>query len=133
MADKAAPETIRIEKLEGSERVFQDAVNAGDLNGLISLYDREAVFIPAPGQEARGSDAIQEAWSGLLSLGGRFELTTKSRHQVEDISLEMCDWKLQGTGPDGNPMALSGAAAVVHRRQLDGSWRLLIDNPFPFE
>jgi ketosteroid isomerase-like protein len=38
-----------------------------------------------------------------------------------------------GTDPDGNPVSLSGLAAVVHRRQADGFWLYVIDNPFPFE
>jgi uncharacterized protein (TIGR02246 family) len=131
--EKNAPSAIRIEKLEGSERIFQDAVNAGDLEGLLSLYEPDAVFVSAPDEVARGSVAIRQVWASLLALGGRFELTTKTRHQVGDIALKAAEWKLESTDPDGNPMTLSGVVAAVHRRQLDGSWRLLIDNPFPLD
>jgi uncharacterized protein (TIGR02246 family) len=129
--EKNAHRAILIDKLEGSEKVFQDAVNAGDLEGLLSLYEPDAVFVPAPNETARSSVAIRQAWADLLALKARFSLTTKTRHQVGDIALEATEWKLEGTDPDGNPMTLNGFAAVVHRRRPDGTWRLLIDNPFP--
>ena len=37
-------------------------------------------------------------------------------------------WSLNGTGPDGNPVALGATTAEVARRQADGTWRYVIDN-----
>jgi ketosteroid isomerase-like protein len=34
--------------------------------------------------------------------------------------------------PDGDSVTMGGLAAVVLRRQPDGSWRLVIDNVCPF-
>ncbi|MDQ5853940.1 MAG: hypothetical protein M3380_18125 [Chloroflexota bacterium] len=39
---------IRIEHLEDASRVFQETFNAGDLNGLVSLFEPEAVLVPGP-------------------------------------------------------------------------------------
>jgi len=39
-------------------------------------------------------------------------------------------WSFQGTGPDGAPVTLTGQNADVLRRQSDGSWRFVIDNPW---
>jgi ketosteroid isomerase-like protein len=98
-----APNDLGVEEFEESEKVFQDAVNAGDLDGLLSLYEPEAVFVPAPDQVARGLNVIRQAWTSLLDLGARFELTAITRHQVRDIMLETDQWKFDGIGPDGNP------------------------------
>ena len=35
-----------------------------------------------------------------------------------------------GTGPNGTPVMLTGRYADVLRRQDDGSWRFVIDNPW---
>jgi len=35
-----------------------------------------------------------------------------------------------GTGPDGNPVNLASTATDVLRQQPDGTWRVIIDNPW---
>jgi ketosteroid isomerase-like protein len=37
---------------------------------------------------------------------------------------------LDGTGPDGQPLRLSGTSADVLRRRPDGTWALRIDEPW---
>ena len=39
-------------------------------------------------------------------------------------------WVLEGTGPDGKPIKMEGQSAEVARRQPDGTWLFVIDNPF---
>ncbi len=135
MVEKAALGAIQIMDPEDGPRTAQDAFNAGDLDGLVGLYETEAVLILGPGQIAAGSDAIREVMAGLMGTGGRLELKCRrnSLHQVGDIALRTLEWKLEGNDPDANPLALGGVATVVLRRQADGCWRLVIDNACPFE
>lgn len=39
-------------------------------------------------------------------------------------------WSFDGTGPDGEPVRLTANNADVLRRQADGTWRFVIDNPW---
>jgi ketosteroid isomerase-like protein len=39
-------------------------------------------------------------------------------------------WSFTGTGTDGQPVTLSAQNADVLRRQPDGTWRFVIDNPW---
>ncbi|MDQ4030878.1 MAG: DUF4440 domain-containing protein [Actinomycetota bacterium] len=133
MVEKLAPSTVRIENLEDGPKVFEDAFHAGDLDGLVSLFDPKSMFVSASGQVAAGPDAVRKELAGLLATGGRLEIKTKSLHQVEDIALRTTEWSLEGNESDGNPITVGGRAAIVYRRQTDGSWRLLIDNTFLFE
>ncbi len=34
------------------------------------------------------------------------------------------------TGPDGNPLEMSGTCAEVARRQADGTWKYVLLDPF---
>ncbi|MGH3768143.1 MAG: YybH family protein [Pseudonocardiaceae bacterium] len=133
MTEKTAPDVIRIERLEDAGRVFQDTFNAGDVDGLVNLFEPDAVLVPAPGQATVGSDAIREVFAGFLATWERFEIKVFSRHQVGDIALITAEWKVEGKDPDGNPVTLRARPAIVFRRQADGSWRFLIDNAFPFD
>lgn len=58
---------IRIEHLEDFAQVFQETYNTGDLDGLISLFEPEAVLVPGPSQVATGTDAIREGLAGFLA------------------------------------------------------------------
>lgn len=128
----AARSAIRIENLEELPSVFQDAFNAGDLDGLVSLYAPDAVFVPVRRKAAIGSASIREALADLLAVKGKFELDLKCRQQVGDIALGILEWKLQRSSLDGNPVRLDGLAAAVIHRQDDRHWLILIDNLFPF-
>lgn len=128
----AAPSATQLEKPEETIRASQNAINAGDLEGMVSRYEPNAVFIPAPGQVASGSEAIRETFAGLLAAKPRFELKIGSLHCVGDLALESFEWKFEGSDSDGNPMMLGGTGSAVLRRQADGRWLYVIDNPFPF-
>ena len=111
--------------------LFREAFNAGDLRGLMALYEPDAVLIPQPGAEpVRGARAIRAALRGFLALKGRVELQTKHVVEHGDIALLRAAWRLNGTGPDGAPVEMTHGSAEIVRRQPDGSWRYVIDHPF---
>jgi uncharacterized protein (TIGR02246 family) len=111
--------------------LFQKAFNAGDLQGLMALYEPDAILIPQPGAEpVKGTQAIRSALEQFLALNGKVELQTKHVVQHGDIALLRSAWRVKGTGPDGKPVEMSHGSAEVVRRQPDGSWRYIIDHPF---
>jgi ketosteroid isomerase-like protein len=50
--------------------------------------------------------------------------------QASDLALVVGTWSFTGTAPDGEAVKLTGHNADVLRRQADGSWRFVIDNPW---
>lgn len=109
---------------------FQKAFNAGDLDGLLALYEEDAVLAPQPGKRVTGKAAIRVALSELLGLKGKVEVEQKYTMQCGDIALMQGSWRIQGTGPDGNPIELAARTAEVVRRQPDGTWLYIIDHPW---
>lgn len=49
--------------------------------------------------------------------------------EAGDLALVLARWAMEVTGPDGQPIRKSGTATDVMRRQPDGTWRYVIDNP----
>jgi uncharacterized protein (TIGR02246 family) len=111
-------------------RLFADAFNAHDLDALVALYEPEAVLVPQAGQRAIGRDAIREALAGFLAGFETIELTTRGIVQQGDMALLYPEFRLGGTGKDGEPITLEGHGTEVVRRQAYGPWLFVIDDPF---
>jgi uncharacterized protein (TIGR02246 family) len=105
-------------------------INSGDLDSLMPLYENEAAFATRPGSLAPGAPGIREALSGFISMNGRLDLDVTRVLEVDDLALVIGVWSFDGTGPDGEPVRLEARNADVLRRQTDGSWRFVIDNPW---
>ena len=109
---------------------FEQAFNTGDINKLLALYESDAVLVPQPGQVVHGLAAIGEALQGFLALKLPIRLERKRVLTMGDLALVSSSWKLSGTGPDGAAVDRGANATEVIRRQADGTWRYVIDDPF---
>jgi uncharacterized protein (TIGR02246 family) len=103
----------------------EQAFNAGDLDRLVGLYERNAQMVTPDGSVAEGVDAIREQWQGFLAMKGRMTLKTRFAVEMDDIALLRNDWSFAS-----DDAQLASSAAEVVRRQPDGTWRYVIDHPF---
>jgi ketosteroid isomerase-like protein len=105
-------------------RLFQQSIAAGDLDGLLSLYDPEAVFLNQSGEVKTGEAGLREVLAPLAAVQARFDYTIRQIIQSGDIALMHTDWQVS------SPQPMSTYAIEVARRQPDGTWRWLIGDPF---
>ena len=107
-----------------------DGINAGNLDALMTLYEPKAAFATQPGNLSHGLPGVREALGGFIAMKGKLDLNVKRVLEVDDLALVATAWSFNGTGTDGQPVTLVAQSADVLRRQPDGSWRLVIDNPW---
>ncbi len=102
------------------ERYFAD----GDLEALVSLYEETAVF-PTPRGTSTGLDEIRATLRAYLDSGATLVFGESLVFPAGDLALIHTPWSMQM--PSGTTS--TGATAEVVRRQADGSWKYIIDNP----
>ncbi|MGB5815968.1 MAG: nuclear transport factor 2 family protein [Thermoanaerobaculia bacterium] len=107
-----------------------DGINSGDLDALMTLYESEAAFAAQPGSLKHGLSGVRESLAGFIAMKGTLDLEVKGVLEAGGLALVTGVWSFDGTGPDGKPVKLEGHNADVLRRQSDGSWRFVIDNPW---
>jgi len=111
-------ERQRAAQPEDLGRFFIDRANAGDVDGLVALYEAEAVLAFPPGQVTTGSQAICQVYERLLA--GKPTFTAgEIRPALRNGDLALTSTRLAG----------GGATVEVARRQPDGTWLWVIDQP----
>ncbi len=115
---------------EEVDRCLAEAFRAKDLEAILALYEPGATFIAQPGQPVTGLAAIRVAIQELLSIKPHLQLEVTRVLQAGDIALLSSTWTLTGTTPEGNALTMSGNGMEVVRRQSDGTWRYVIDDPY---
>jgi uncharacterized protein (TIGR02246 family) len=108
---------------------FTNLVHARELDGLVALYERSAVFEPQPGIVIRGHAAIAAALAELLALRPRMITDTVQVLETGDIALVVNERTMTGTAPDGADVRRAGHSADVLRRQPAGGWLVVVDKP----
>jgi ketosteroid isomerase-like protein len=104
---------------EDLTRLFVERANHGDAAGIAELYEEEAVMAYPPGSQTVGRDAIRSLWEKVLTKAPHFE------PEPPLPTLISGDIALTSTPPSDG----SGARAQVARRQPDGTWLRLLDQP----
>jgi ketosteroid isomerase-like protein len=67
---------------------------------------------------------------GFIAIKPKF--TVKARSVLSgdgSLALTGLKWSATGTDPEGKPVTMSGNSTEVVRRQSDGTWLFVIDNP----
>ncbi len=114
----ANPERALARQPEDLGPFFLARANAGDVEGLVALYEPDAVLAVSPGRVATGHEEIRAAYAELLA--GQPVFTSAGQQPVvRNGDLALTSTRLPG----------GGATVEVARRQPDGSWRWVIDQP----
>ena len=117
-------------KPEECDTLLIEAANRGDLEAAVALYEPNASFVLESGEVVTGLAAVREVMQGFLALKPRFTIEVKAVQSGDgSLALTRAKWSMTGTGPDGKPVTMSGNSTEVVRRQSDGTWRFVIDNP----
>lgn len=116
----------QIRQLADGQQIFTQLVNAGDLEGLVSLYEKNATVVHQ-GKEYQGHEAIRGVLMQYLALRPTLRMTTLRVTENGNHGVTQGKWRLTGTAPDGTPVELSGLSTEMSTRQADGSWLYTID------
>jgi uncharacterized protein (TIGR02246 family) len=109
--------------------LFAEGINAGDADAVAALYEEEAILVADPTNIVRGRAAILDGLKNFLTIGPKMTLNGARVVRNGDIALLYSDWTIKGKNPNGSLMTVDVRPTLVARRQADGAWKVVIDDP----
>ena len=113
------------------DEIFQEAMNECDLDKAMSLYAANAVFVQEPGKPViTGLNNIRKVIEEFQAIKPELKVEVLQFIEVDDVAFFTLKWNIKGISPEGEEIKVSSYDGNVVKRQPDGSWKTLIDNPF---
>jgi uncharacterized protein (TIGR02246 family) len=106
------------------------AVAAQDIDAILATYETSATMLAQPGMPSSGVEALRESFKYFLAMNPKITVTKSEVVQSGDIALHSYAWTMSGKEQDGSPIEQTGLSLNVLRKQADGRWLIVIDNPF---
>lgn len=107
-----------------------EAFHKKDLKGVLASYESNAVIVFEPEKAVSGTEAIGQGFQGFFAVNPKF---VYSGHEVfinGNLAMHFAPWTMTGKTPDGQELKQSGLSVVVLRKQENGKWLMVFDNPF---
>ena len=106
-----------------NHRIFEAFSNEGNVEGLLSCYVEDAVFVAARGQYLKGHAQIRPVLQAMADSGMQIRLELIELVEHGEIALERARCTIEGSDSEPN------FSTVVLQRGSDAQWRILIDDP----
>ncbi len=113
------------------DRLFEEHVNAGDVEAVVALYEEGGSLMHHDGGVATGHAAIRGVIARLVAMQPTLQNNVvRAVTAGEDLAVLYNDWSMSAKGRDGRLLERAGKAIEVVRRRADGTWRFAIDDPY---
>jgi len=118
---------------EDCDRLIVEAVEKGDIETSVALYEPEAVLFTEPDHFIKGLDAIRKQNQKGIDAKTKFIIHDIKTTMSGDGTIALTRMKITTIDTDlktGKEVRNLVNTEEVCRKQPDGTWRFIIDDPF---
>jgi uncharacterized protein (TIGR02246 family) len=113
---------------------YLKAFNAGNVDATVACYEPAACFMSRSGRAAYGEAELREVFR--LTFSNKPQMKFHVRKVIpagENLALVVVEWRSKAISAEGEVRLWSGMATDIVRRQPDGEWKIVLDNPYGIE
>jgi len=106
------------------------AFHQQDMARIMASYESGGAVMFEPGKAISDPEIIKQMFAGFFKINPNF--TYPKGHEVyiaNDIALHIAPWEMTGKAPDGTEIEKNGLSVAVLRKQVNGDWLMVLDNP----
>jgi uncharacterized protein (TIGR02246 family) len=113
---------------------YLKAFNAGNVDATIACYEPHACFMSRSGRAAYGAAELREVFRNTFANRPQMKFNVRKIIPAgDDLALVVLEWRSKAVAADGEVRLWSGMATDIVRRQPDGEWKIVLDNPYGIE
>lgn len=121
--------TMYAQRPEELHQLFVACVNEHNIDALLALYEQNSTVADLEGHPLQGIDKLRTFMLGFLAIVKQIDGETRKVLVSGDIALLSSTYHAVLAAQDGETTSITGTSAEVARRQPDGTWRFLLDDP----
>ena len=111
--------------VENANQKWNHALNQGQLDKLVSLYDETATVSPGDGTLLEGHDAIRTLFSSFIQNGVHdHKIETIDIIASEGLITQVGNWQAEGVDAELQPIKFGGVLVTVLEENDAGEWQL---------
>ena len=113
---------------------YLKAFNAGNVDETLACYEPQACFMSRSGRAAYGAAELREVYRNTFSNKPHMKIHVRKVIPAgENLALVVVEWRSKAVSAEGEVRLWSGMATDIVRRQPDGQWKIVLDNPYGIE
>lgn len=106
-----------------------NAFHNKDLEGVMKTYEPQALVVFEPELPISDETELRNKFIQAFQINPKF---TYSGHEVfvnGNLATHFAPWTMTGQAPDGTPITQTGLSVAILRKQDNGQWLIIFDNP----
>ncbi len=100
-----------------------------DIDGVLATYEDNAIVMFEPQKPVQGKETLRAVFTQFVGMNPQYTFSGHEIYISGDIATHTAPWKMVGQLPDGTKIEQSGLSVAVLRKQADGNWLMIQDNP----
>ena len=122
---------MRAHKPEACNQLLFEVIETGNLDAALELYEQDAIFVVSSDQVVSGHAAIRRVLQKMIAANvtGKLDSITAVLSSDGTVAFTRAKGSSTGPGPDGKLVTTHFHSIEVVRKQPDGTWRIIIDDP----
>ncbi|OUS00894.1 hypothetical protein A9Q86_09085 [Flavobacteriales bacterium 33_180_T64] len=100
-----------------------------DIDGVMSCYESGAVIVFEPETPISDINVSRQMFIEIFKINPMFSYNGHDVFITGNIATHITPWVMKAKAPDGTEIKQNGLSIAVLRKQENGNWLMVLDNP----
>jgi uncharacterized protein (TIGR02246 family) len=100
-----------------------------DIDGVLATYETDAIVMFEPQKPVQGKETLRAVFTQFVGMNPKYTFSGHEVYVSGNIATHTAPWSMVGQLPEGTKIEQNGLSVAVLRKQADGNWLMIQDNP----
>ena len=100
-----------------------------NIEAVMSFYEPEALVIFEPEMPIKDPVELRAMFTNAFVINPIFTYSGHDIFVYGDMATHIAPWTMNGQAPDGTKITQTGLSVAILRKQENGEWLIIFDNP----